>query len=443
MCGIVGVVLKTTTGFTKNTEDIFSQLVFANTLRGDDSTGIIAVEKDTTFHVMKEASPGYWFMPQYDTSPIEKAMWSHGKALIGHNRKKTIGSVSDDTAHPFVENDDFAMVHNGTLFGHRQLADTEVDSQALTKVLSEAFHKEDYKESLEETLGRVNGAYAVAMYDQRHNKVRLLRNKERPLSIVETNNAFFFASEGGMLFWILSRNGIDFKDLKVELVPEHTVFDICLDTNTIEKTEITPKKPKPPVTTHTQMHTGGSTKTSTVSGIKFTKKVKEEGLSKNAFKKFRNKMLGKRVDWWCEDFIETNFPKTEDDGETLFTITGVSDSLAEDHLIRAEVDIKELAFAKGKNVCDRLWSGTIVGLVYERRAKKMIIQVEDCKPVPVSLPKMNKGVIPKPETYDSVVATTNKYGEPCKKYFKNNVLIAELTFAELYGEEKETKSTLH
>ena len=444
MCGIVGCVLKTNAGLTRQAEDIFNQLVFANTLRGDDSTGVIGVEKDTTFHIAKEASPGYWFLPLYDATKMSKNMFSYGKALIGHNRKKTIGAVSDETAHPFVENDEFAMVHNGTLHNHRSLANTEVDSQALTQVLAKAFEKADYKADLEETLGKVFGAYAVAMYDQRHNKVRLLRNSERPLAMVETSNATYFASEAAMLLWVLGRNGIDFSKHKVEAVPVHTVIEFDLDNNTVERTVVEPKKATPPATTKTHTHQAGGNTTAT--GIKFKRKqnTTEEGLSKNAFKKFRRKFLGKRIEWWCEDYIETNFPRTEVDGETLFTITGVSDDLAEDHLIKALADLKELNFPRGRDLCDRLWSGVITGMIYEKRAKKVVLEVDVAIPVPVSaLGKPKDKQIPAKGTYDSVECTTNVHGEPCKKYWKGADLIAELTFGEIYGVEKETQPTVH
>jgi len=115
ICGIVGVVIKANNGLTKRIEDSFYNLLFVDTLRGDDSTGIIAVEKDTTFHIMKEASEAAWFIPQAQYSKVGKGMWTTGKALIGHNRKGTMGKVEDENAHPFVVDDDFAMVHNGTL----------------------------------------------------------------------------------------------------------------------------------------------------------------------------------------------------------------------------------------------------------------------------------------------------------------------------------------
>jgi predicted glutamine amidotransferase len=436
MCGIVGMVMKTATGFTKVSEDIFDQLLYANTLRGDDSTGVIAIEKDTTFHIVKDASPAWWFTEQFRKTTVSRDMWSRGKAIIGHNRKKTIGAVSDTTAHPFVINDEFAMVHNGTLYNHRLLADTEVDSQALATVLADAFKEDNYQEALEETLGRVSGAYAVAIYDQRHNKVRLLRNRERPLCLVDTPTATYFASESGMLLWILQRNSVPLKDVQIESVPEHVVLDLCLDTNTIERTPITPKKILPPVTT---THTKAGGKTNTMGGINFKKYTETEGLSKNKFKRFRNKFLGKKVNWWCEDYIEENFPKSEIDGETSFVITGVSDTFDEDHLIKAIVDIKELNLYNGKALTDRLWSGTIMDMSYEKRAKRILIHLDKCIPVPVSMKP--RDAVPGLHEYDAIESTYIG-GVPHRLYYKGTKLIAKIPYKDLY-EDKETVSLVH
>ena len=385
MCGIVGMVLKHNTGLIKQTEDVFDQLLYANALRGEDSTGIIGVEKDSTFHIAKDASPASWFAPMFKESKISKDMWNKGKAMIGHNRKKTVGKIEDASAHPFVVNEEFAMVHNGTLFGHRQLADTEVDSEALAIVLAEAFKEEDYKEAVEEVLGKVNGAYALAMYDQRHHKVRLLRNKERPLCLAETPNAWFFASEGGMLYWIMSRNNVALKDVKVELIPEHTLIEFDLDTTTESREALTPKKPIPPTKAITA---GTGEKTGT--GMHFKAKQNksrplEGGLSKNEFKRFRRRIIGTKLEWWCEDLVEVNYPKLEHDGETLFHVMGVNDDLDVSHIVRAKADFKELNFKTADEMTNKLWAGRVTEMIYDKRAKQMIITVDNAAPLPFSL----------------------------------------------------------
>jgi predicted glutamine amidotransferase len=375
MCGIVGMVSRYSNGLYKQTEDSFYEMLFADTLRGDDSTGVIAVEKDTTFHIAKEASAATWFIPEFEKSSVAKKMFNNGRAYIGHNRKKTVGSLSDENAHPFVVNNEFAMVHNGTLYHHKDLADTTVDSEALAIVLAEAFKEKDYTEALEKTLGRVDGAYAVAMYDQRHNCVRILRNKERPLAYVQTGNAWFFASEAAMLGWILLRNGYSPQDLKIQIVPEHTVITFDLDKNEMKEEKITPKKPLTPV------H-------SVATGVMKTimKGHTNPKLSKQAFKKLRRTLLNKYVQFWAEDFIETNFPKTESDGETLMTLMGVCDEIDEDNHISAIIDLNEYNFTS-KEITDRLWVGKVQQMDYEPKIGKIFFRVKGAYPAPISKPK--------------------------------------------------------
>lgn len=358
-------------------------------MRGDDSTGVIAVETDTTFHIMKEAVEAAWFVPQLQYGTLGRKLYSTGKALIGHNRKGTVGKIKDDTAHPFVVDETFAMVHNGTLNGHNLLAKTEVDSEALAIVLAKAFEEEDYKGALEEILPRVYGAYAVAMYDQRHNVVRLLRNKERPLAMVETTNAWYFASEGLMLHWVLARNGYTAKELEtLKSVPEDTLVTFDLDLNTCVEEKITVKKYTP----HTPMVVGGATHTKT-----YTKVTVTEGLSKNEFKRIRKSVMGTRMEFWADDYVEKNFPKTYEEGETVFNLMGNSDWLQDLHTVHAVIDINDLKLSP-VGLTERLWVGRVEAMTYNTKSKTMSIHVTDAIPLPISYKKMTPA---KPDIVDA------------------------------------------
>lgn len=387
MCGIVGMIVKSKTGLVKQQEDCFYQLLYADVVRGEDSTGVIGVENDSTFHIAKEAISAEWFIQTLENDPISASMWRDGKAYIGHNRKTTIGKTTDENAHPFVVNDEFAMVHNGTLYNHRALADTTVDSEALTIHLHKAFTKDDYLDDVNEALGKVNGAYALAMYDQRKHVVRLLRNKDRPLCYVETMNAWYFASEGGMLFWILTRNGYGAKDIDIKIVPEHTLITYDLASNQVITEAVTPKKHITP----TPAPTGGVS-TKYTGG---TSKAYDDGLSKNAYKRFRKHMIGKKVEWWCEDFVELNFPKTFEQGETEAILMGVSDELLVDHMMRADINIKELNLLSN-DLTDRLWTGMVRDMSYDPKTKRVLMSLVDCLPLPVSFRKNHT----KPEIID-------------------------------------------
>jgi hypothetical protein len=302
-------------------------------------------------------------------------MWTDGRAMIGHNRKKTMGSIDDESAHPFVVNGEFAMVHNGTLYNHQALAKTTVDSEALAIHLHKAFEDENCVATLESALGDVQGAYAVAIYDQRHNVVRLLRNKDRPMCIVETDNAWYFGSEAGMLLWILSRNGYNMQTHKLELVPEHVLLTIDLDNNTLNREVLVPKKPYTPIKTITKTHTGGAT-------TNFGK----DGLSKNAFKRFRRKLINTKVEWWCEDFIETNYPKTIEEGEESLTLMGVCDEMLIDHMLSTVINYKDLCLTH-TDLTDRLWTGVVDDMFYDVKSKRVSINLRDALPLPVSYRK--------------------------------------------------------
>ena len=384
MCGIVGVVAKSHNGFFSPELQAFYTLLFVDSLRGEDSTGVIAVEKDTTFHIAKEASIPSWFIPQFEDSAAGKAMLPRGKALIGHNRKKTVGAVADDTAHPFVVDESFAMVHNGTLFGHKHLADTVVDSEALAIHFKKSFEKENPIKGLEEDLGEVYGAYATAMYDQTKHEVRLLRNKERPMSIIETEKAWFFASEAPMLYWVLGRHNLLLKDTKVQEVPVDTLVTFDLDKNKMDMKELTVKKYMPPVVTG---KTGGKTNTT-----RPTQTSKAGEVSKNQYKRFRKARLNTIIQWWPDDYVETNYPSTEEKGEVEFNLMGECEDIDENHLIFCRANKTHFHANKASDLIERKWMGKIENMSYDAKCKRITITLGGASPLPISIPSKKRMV---------------------------------------------------
>lgn len=315
MCGIVGCVMKGKSGFYKKNEDIFFELLFADQVRGEDSTGIIGVEKDGQFHIAKEAVKASEFIPKIKATTLTTGMWNNGKAYIGHNRKKTVGKVDDESAHPFVVDDTFAMVHNGTLEKHYELAKGfSVDSEALAHhlagALKTAFDEGDTKteKHFEDALAKIEGAYAVAMYDQRRHKIFLTRNKERPLSLIETDDAWYFMSESLMGVWLLCRGypaRYQYDKIKVSSIEEHEVVTFNLESGTMGRVQLHPvKKYKSSTTTPpwTTTQHGGQTSTPT------TKKG-GPSISEAEFKTFRKTFVGKRVSIIINDLLEEYYPQ--------------------------------------------------------------------------------------------------------------------------------------
>jgi len=293
---------------------VFSQLLRVNELRGADSTGVIYTTKDKDFHILKEASPASWATHNIMNHGLMKDALREGKVLIGHNRSATVGRVTDETSHPFVIDNTFAMVHNGTLYGHKSMKDTEVDSEALAHHLQPLLEADNpLAEGFEEEMGKINGAYAIAAYSQKQHKVYLTRNSQRPLDIIETPDAWYWASEGMMLMWILSRNNEASKDMKMHRVKENCLITFDLNKNTMLEEEYVPKKATPLITP-TPVHIGAMGKTPTNSGT--------NRLSKNEVKRLRRRFLGTRHTFWAVDYIETYYPKTISSGETILTLIG-------------------------------------------------------------------------------------------------------------------------
>lgn len=205
MCGLVAVISKRPNfGFSRDELNVFKTMLFLDTLRGEDSTGVFGIDKLGNVSIAKEASEAYSFMSSKEFSDIDSKMFKGGFALVGHNRKATRGSITDQNAHPFWVRDEVVLVHNGTFYGdHKHIADVEVDSHALAHAIAD--HKPD---DTDEVFKKINAAYATIWYDVRSKKLNFLRNSQRPLWFAQTANAWFVCSEREMIEFALKREKV-------------------------------------------------------------------------------------------------------------------------------------------------------------------------------------------------------------------------------------------
>ena len=380
MCGIVGVIPRGNFGFDKKTEDSFYQMLYCDALRGDDSTGVILVENTSGFGIMKEGYSAPYVVDQIQGSEQGKAMYPRGKALIGHNRKKTIGIGNDENSHPFVVKGEFALVHNGTLTQHKELADTLVDSEALAIHLEPVLNGDWDLDKFETAIGKVKGAYAVAAYSQHNHTVYLLRNDQRPLSFVDTPEGFFWASEIGMLYWILGRNGITLKNHEPVIVKENSLYKIDLDTNKVEVISYVPKKAIP-VTTSV---TGQSQATKKAYSSSVTP-IGNNRMSKQAFKSAKKRWFGALTDFWADDFVEKDYPKTIAQGANELLLMGDIEEFTFDHIVRAEFDLNDLHPKESFLNC--LYYGRVTDMEYDKKTGLVLITLSDVKKVSRSTTK--------------------------------------------------------
>lgn len=215
MCGIVGVCGKILT----REENIFKTLLCLDTIRGPDSTGVLGVSANGESGIFKDVGTPWH---SFSNPGFAKIFKYTNVLLLGHNRAATVGAVNAENAHPF-DVGDIIGVHNGTLRNEQKLNDNalfDVDSQTLLHNFA--------ANGVKETVKIVDGAFAVVFYDKRDHTVHFLRNKERPLYFVysEDKKTLLWASEPWMLTISCAKFG--YKIGEVTEVPEMAEYSFGL-----------------------------------------------------------------------------------------------------------------------------------------------------------------------------------------------------------------------
>lgn len=188
MCGLVGIA----GNITVAGERAFKRMLELDTIRGPHSTGIFSVKSDKSTMLLKQVGTP-WDM--YDNKQSDVLFRSISKVLLGHNRWATKGKVNKANAHPF-EFDTLAGAHNGTLNTCHQLDDHEkfaVDSENLY------YHMD--RNGVEDTIKKLDGAFALTWYNKQDNTINFIRNNERTLfyAFTEDKKALLWASEAWMM----------------------------------------------------------------------------------------------------------------------------------------------------------------------------------------------------------------------------------------------------
>lgn len=381
MCGLVGIVTKAVNGFNSNEQNSFAELLYVDALRGEDSTGVCGIFNDGSAVVHKDQYEAYWFLQEKAYEEMRKQLWNKGRAAFGHNRKKTVGKVSSATAHPFVIGDDFVFMHNGTLTNHKDLADTEVDSEALGMHIKKAV-RDGGKAALEEAMGKVRGAYACVWYDQQDETLNLMRNSQRPLWLATCSSGFAFCSEPLMLAAILNRNNVKYTD--ISQLEEETLYTIALDGGyndlAVKKEKLEVKKAMPPITnimdiTKSVVEGHQQTKAHGLANGKRTSSTANNRCTKNAFKKLSKQYLGKRIEFWFDDYVERAYPIV--DGNYLVWGQPANEDFPSNTIVQtvlADVSTEDI-----DNLMRRFGSGVVYSTSYDKKSGTMIMYVDNVK----------------------------------------------------------------
>jgi hypothetical protein len=218
MCGL-SIVL----GADLDAADInmFKNMLTVSQLRGADSTGMFQVREPGKNHnpkqslgtnALKAAVNSTFFL---DTKQADKFLQNniHKRVLVGHARAATVGSISDENAHPF-DMDNVIGAVNGTVtkFDIPDHLGFETDSEAMLNYIDQ----NDKLEACATLIGLPRAPFAMIFFDRRDNTLNILRSEiessheSRPLVFYydKDHTRLYGSSEWWMAFGSAQRNNV-------------------------------------------------------------------------------------------------------------------------------------------------------------------------------------------------------------------------------------------
>jgi len=193
MCGIVAASAK------RNIRDILISGLHTLEYRGYDSAGI-ALQQDGYLARHRAAGKVRDLEALLQASPID------GQCGISHTRWATHGVPNTENAHPHASGDQLALVHNGIIENHEELreelqqagcrfssdTDTEVMVHLVALLMDSGL---DLFSAVRKAVGRLRGAFAIAVVSAREPGVIVGARKGSPLVLGVGDGEHFLASD--------------------------------------------------------------------------------------------------------------------------------------------------------------------------------------------------------------------------------------------------------
>jgi hypothetical protein len=212
MCGLSGLIIQASNGFTNTHIQASMANIFITQLRGMDSTGVVGVSNKGFAAFLKDVGPPHILFNNDAWKKFQDGLFSEGQLVFGHNRAATKGDVTIENAHPFAckkkdGKGKIMLIHNGTLYPHQTLPglkDFNVDSEWLTDCVA--------KYGADESFKKINGPIASIWWDTEDKTINIFRNHERPLHYAreKTSGDIYINSEIAPLMWLKHQYHLEF-----------------------------------------------------------------------------------------------------------------------------------------------------------------------------------------------------------------------------------------
>ncbi len=196
MCGIVGYI------GSKEAYPIVLNGLKRLEYRGYDSAGI-ALYDGTKTHLCKTKGKVSSLAEKFSAQGVPEAQIG-----IGHTRWATHGVPNDVNSHPHTSNSgDLVLVHNGIIENYAALKTvlqqrgyvfhSDTDTEVLVNLIEEVKKTNNVKlgKAVQLALQEVEGAYAIAVFDQSKPNEIVVAKLGSPLAIGVGDNEFFIASD--------------------------------------------------------------------------------------------------------------------------------------------------------------------------------------------------------------------------------------------------------
>lgn len=193
MCGIVGAIAQ------RNVAKILLEGLSRLEYRGYDSSGV-AINNEIGVKAHRAVGKVQALKDKFEAEPLD------GKIGIAHTRWATHGKPTENNAHPHFSGDDLALVHNGIIENHASLRvmlqnkgyvfQSETDTEVIVHLIHDALKStDDLLEAVQNTLVKLEGAFAIAVTLNRDNDRFIAARKGSPLVVGVGIEENFVASD--------------------------------------------------------------------------------------------------------------------------------------------------------------------------------------------------------------------------------------------------------